>query len=341
LVGVRAGRLVSLLLLLQTRGRMTAQALADELEVSVRTVYRDVESLGAAGVPIYADRGPAGGYQLLDGYRTRLTGMTSDEAGSLYLAGMPGPAAELGLGSVLAAAELKLRASLPGELADRADRVRERFHLDAPGWFRADEPTPYLSTVASAVWDCRQLEIRYRRWKAPREVTRTLDPLGVVLKAGRWYLVAGSASRITTYRVTNILEAEVLPSPAVRPPEFDLAGFWLEWTDRYERSVYRGSATVRMTTAALDRMAYVFPPEMSRQARASAGPPDATGWLVTTVPIESVQHGHIELLKLGAEAEILDPPELRSLFTATAHQMARTYPQDPTPTAPSPTAPDP
>src|SRR3954464_6003157 len=188
---VRASRLVSLLLLLQTRGRMTAGELAEELEVSVRTVYRDVESLGAAGVPVYADRGPAGGYQLLDGYRTRLTGMTGDEAGTLFLAGVPGPAAELGLGSVLPAAELKLRASLPGELADRADRVRERFHLDAPGWFRADEPTPYLSTVASAVWDSRQLAIRYRRWKAPREVSRTLDPLGVVLKAGRWYLVAG------------------------------------------------------------------------------------------------------------------------------------------------------
>lgn len=304
---------------------MTAQAIADELEVSVRTVYRDVESLGAAGVPIYADRGPAGGYQLLAGYRTRLTGMTSDEAGSLYLAGIPGPAAELGLGSVLAAAELKLRASLPGELADRADRVRERFHLDAPGWFRADEPTPHLSTVASAVWDARQLEVRYRRWKAPREVTRTLDPLGVVLKAGRWYLVAGSGARTTTYRVTNILEAEALETPAVRPPDFDLADFWQEWTERYERSVYRETATVRMTTAALDRMAFVFPPEMSRQARASAGPPDPSGWLTTAVPIESIRHGHIELLKLGADAEVLAPPELRAMFAATAHQMARTY----------------
>ncbi|MCY1144617.1 WYL domain-containing protein [Actinoplanes sp. Pm04-4] len=322
---MRADRLLSLLLLLQTRGRMTAQGLADELEVSVRTVYRDIESLGAAGVPVYADRGPAGGYQLLDGYRTRLTGLTSDEAGTIFLAGMPGPAAELGLGSVLAAAQLKLRASLPGELADRADRVRERFHLDAPGWFRAGEPVPYLSTVADAVWSGRRIEMRYRRWKAPREVTRTLHPLGIVLKAGRWYLVAATDTRTTAYRVSNILDAELLDEPASRPEGFELAAFWDEWTERYERSVYTGTATVRMTAAALDRMAFVFPPEMSRVARAEAGDPDEAGWLVTRVPIESVRHGHIELLKLGADAEVLDPPELRAAFAETARGLAATY----------------
>jgi predicted DNA-binding transcriptional regulator YafY len=322
---MRASRLVSLLLLLQTRGRMTARELADELEVSVRTVYRDVESLGTAGVPVYADRGPTGGYQLLAGYRTRLTGLTGDEAGTLFLAGMPGPAAELGLGSLLAAAELKLRASLPGELADRADRVRERFHLDAPGWFRTDEPTPFLSTVAEAVWSSQMLSVRYRRWKAPREVTRALHPLGVVLKAGRWYLVATTEERTTAYRVANILDAENLPDPAHRPDGFDLAAWWHEWTERYERSVYTATATVRMTEAALQFMAFVFPPEMSRVARESAGPADADGWLVTTVPIESVQHGHTELLKLGATAEVLTPPELRDRFTETARALAETY----------------
>ncbi|HEY0699180.1 MAG TPA: HTH domain-containing protein, partial [Micromonospora sp.] len=208
---MRADRLLSLLLLLQTRGRMTAQELADALEVSVRTVYRDVESLGAAGVPVYADRGPAGGYRLLDGYRTRLTGMTAVEAESLFLAGMPGPAAELGLGPVLATAERKLLAALPSRSAEEGWRVRQRFHFDAPGWFRTPEHTPHLAGLADAVWRERLVEIRYRRWKTPREVTRRLAPLGVVLKAGRWYLVAadirGDVSggraddRVRTYRV--------------------------------------------------------------------------------------------------------------------------------------------
>ncbi|MEV6493548.1 WYL domain-containing protein, partial [Actinoplanes sp. NPDC051633] len=323
---MRAGRLISLLLLLQNRGRMTAQALADELEVSVRTVYRDVESLGASGVPIFADRGPAGGYQLLDGYRTRLTGLTGEEAGTLFLAGMPGPAAELGLGSVLAAAELKLRAALPGELGDRADRVRDRFHLDAPGWFRADEPVPHLAVLAGAVWEGRRLSVRYRRWKAPREVSRTLSPLGVVLKAGRWYLVAsGPAGRITAYRVASVLEAAVLDEPAERPDGFDLAAFWREWTERYENSVYTSSATVRMTTRALEFTAFVFPPEMSRVARAEASAPDATGWATTRVPIESIKHGHTELLKLGADAEVLAPPELREMLAETTRGLAALY----------------
>ncbi len=191
--GMRASRLVRVLLLLQARGRRTAAELAAELDVSVRTVYRDVESLSAAGVPVYADRGPAGGYRLVDGYRTRLTGMTAGEAESLFLAGMPGPAAELGLGTVLAAAELKLLAALPPELRSRAVRVRERFHMDAPGWFREADEVPWLAAVADAVWNQHALRVHYRRWGA-QEVTRVIEPLGIVLKAGTWYLVAAPAS---------------------------------------------------------------------------------------------------------------------------------------------------
>jgi predicted DNA-binding transcriptional regulator YafY len=285
-----------------------------------------VESLGAAGVPVYAERGPLGGYRLLDGYRTRLTGLTAGEAEALFLAGMPGPAAELGLGSVLAAAELKLRAALPAELADRGGRMRQRFHLDAPTWFREPEPTPHLAELARAVWEDRRVEVRYRRWKTPREVTRALAPLGVVLKAGRWYLVADAGGQVRTYRVGAILDLTVRDERFDRPDGFDLARCWQEHADRYERNVYRDEARVRMTVAALELATHVLPPAMSRAARAAADEPDPAGWVHTTVPIESVKHGHVELLKLGAQVEVLAPAELRERFTATAHALAALYP---------------
>ena len=160
---MRASRLVSLLLLLQTRGQLTAGELARELEVSERTIHRDVEALSASGVPIYAERGVHGGIRLVDGYRTRLTGMTADEAEALFLAGIPGPAAELGLGTVVAAAQLKVLASLPPELRTRASRLVERFHLDAGEWFGTSQPVPHLGTLAEAVWEARRIAITYDR----------------------------------------------------------------------------------------------------------------------------------------------------------------------------------
>ncbi len=176
---MRASRLVNLLLLLQTRGRMPAVELARELEVSVRTVYRDVDALGEAGVPIYGERGPHGGIRLVGGYRTRLTGLTPEEAQALFLSGLPGPAAELGLASVVAAARLKVLAALPPELGARAGRLTQRFHLDAPRWFQSREEVPHLETLARAAWEDQPLEIVYER--PDRAVTRHIEPLGLVL----------------------------------------------------------------------------------------------------------------------------------------------------------------
>ena len=322
---MRASRLLSLLLLLQTRGRLTAQELAGELEVSVRTVYRDVESLGAAGVPIYADRGPAGGYQLLDGYRTRLTGLNADEAESLFLAGLPGPAAELGLGAVLATAELKLLAALPPGLRDSAGRLRERFHLDPTGWFYGDEPAPHLAAVAAAIWEQRAIRVRYRRAGRSGEVTRTLEPLGVVLKGGAWYFVARASGQPRTYRVGRILELETLDEPFERPASFDLAEFWQSWSRDFEARMYRGEAVIRLSPRGREMVQYLTAPAVYRAIEETADPPDRDGWVQAVIPIESVEHACGALLRLGAGVEVLAPPELRARIAEVVGALARIY----------------
>src|SRR3954451_4162149 len=221
---MRASRLVALLLLLQTRGQLTAGELARELEVSERTVHRDVEALSAAGVPVYAERGAHGGIRLVDGYRTRLTGMTPEEAEALFLAGLPGPAAELGLGTVVAAAQLKVLASLPPELRARASRLVERFHLDAAAWYHADEPVPLLGPLSEAVWESQRIEIGYDR--GDKTVDRILEPLGLVLKAGVRYLVAAAYGQPRTYPVSRMTRVAALDERFERPPGFDLPTFW-------------------------------------------------------------------------------------------------------------------
>jgi len=243
---MRASRLLSILLLLQARGRMTARQLADELEVSARTIYRDVESLHAAGIPLYGDAGHAGGYRLLDGFRTRLTGLTEAEADSFVLAGMPGPADELGHGAAVAALQLKLQAALPRELRDRADRAAQRFHLDAPGWYQDGDRSDHLAATAEAVWRQRRVRVRYRGWAG--EVTRVLDPLGMVLKGGRWYVVAGP--RPATYRVNQILDLEPLEETFDRPHGFDLAAFWRAHVVDFRQRLFRGEAVIRLSPAA-------------------------------------------------------------------------------------------
>ncbi|CAL9388936.1 hypothetical protein SUDANB95_01212 [Actinosynnema sp. ALI-1.44] len=321
MTSMRAGRLLSLLLLLQARGRMTAQELADELEVSVRTVYRDVEALSAAGVPVYADRGPTGGYQLLDGYRTRLTGLTGEEAESLFFAGMPGPAAELGLGTVVAAAQLKVLAALPPELRSRAGRIRERFHLDAGGWFRQSEDMPFLADIADAVWNPVTLRLRYRRWGS-QVVERTVGPLGLVLKAGLWYLVADSDGQARTYRVARVEALEPTGEPFQRPETFDLATFWAEWSQRFEERMYPERVTVKVTGAGL-RAARVLLSLAASRALESVVPQGE--WTTVEIPTESLDHALVDLLRLGPEAEVVAPPELRERIKARIEATALRY----------------
>jgi predicted DNA-binding transcriptional regulator YafY len=323
---MRASRLLSALLLLQTHGRMSARALAESLDVSVRTVYRDMTALGAAGVPVYAEGGPDGGYQLVDGFRTRLTGLTEDEARVLFLTGLPGPAAELGLGALVSAAELKLAAALPPSLLDSANRVRDRFHLDAPGWYTHGDASPHLGRVAEALWQQRRIQVGYRRWKAPTDVRRTLEPLGLVLKAGVWYLVAMAdrGHSVRTYKVNQILDLDVTGERFERPSTFDLREYWTGYLSDYRDRLHQGEATVRFSPNAMDRLTDLVSPEV-RAAVDRTGTPGADGWVTATVPIESLIHAEGQFLRFGADVEVLRPARLRSRLAATARGLADLY----------------
>jgi predicted DNA-binding transcriptional regulator YafY len=312
---MRASRLVQLLLLLQSRGRITAAVLAEELEVSERTIHRDVDALSAAGVPIYAERGPHGGIQLVDGYRTRLTGLTGDEAEALFLSGLPGPAAELGLGTVVAAARLKVLASLPTELRARASRLVERFHLDAAGWFQAGEKVPHLAALAEAVWEAKRMRIRYRRGDSA--VERVIDPLGLVLKAGIWYVVALTDGDVRTYRARRILDAEPTGESFDRPAAFDLAGHWSESIAAYERGTPRVSVTVRVDPDALGVLADVVGERALRRAE-RLEEADMDGWYRLRIDVDWPEEVPGRLLAVGGALEILDPPEIRERAIALA-----------------------
>ncbi|WP_253814844.1 helix-turn-helix transcriptional regulator [Nocardia amikacinitolerans] len=320
---MRASRLVQLLLLLQTRGRISAPELAAELEVSVRTVYRDVEALSAAGVPVYSEPGRRGGVRLVDGYRTRLTGLTSEEADAVLLAGLPDAAADLGLGTVLATAQLKVLAALPPELRGRATRIAERVHIDAPGWFHRPEETPTLAVIADALWHDRRLDVRYGR--KDREVRRLLDPLGLVSKAGTWYLVARHEADIRSYRVSRILDAAPTGDFFDRPDDFELAAHWAAAQHEFARSMLRVRARCRIDAKHVRLLRLGFEPAAVAEALASMGEPDAAGWVVVTLAAESypvLAHG---ILPLGEYAEVLDPPELRAQLARTAAAMAQRY----------------
>ncbi|MFF3560831.1 helix-turn-helix transcriptional regulator [Streptomyces sp. NPDC002574] len=321
---MRASRLVSLLLLLQARGRRTAQQLADELEVSVRTIYRDVQSLHEAGIPLYGDAGPEGGYRLVDGYRTRLTGLTAEETQAWFLAALPDPAAQLGLGEAAAAARLKFSAALPPALREPAERIRERFHLDAPGWYSPGEETPHLPAVADAVWNRRAVRVRYRRWREPEETERRLEPYGLVLKAGRWYVVARGDGGLRTYRVDQILAVAVLGETFEAETGFDLAAYWRAYLADFHARLHQGEALIRLSPRGAERLPQLLSHAVAR-AVAERAEPDVDGWVRALVPIESLSHAHTEFLRLGPDLEVLEPLPLRELLVGSARGLAALY----------------
>ncbi|MFE4049951.1 helix-turn-helix transcriptional regulator [Streptomyces sp. YIM B13518] len=322
---MRAARLIKMVLLLQSRPSMTAAELARELEVSERTVTRDAQALSEAGVPVYADRGRIGGYRLVGGYRTRLTGLARGEAEALFLSGVPGALREMGLEDTASAARLKVSAALLPSLRDASRTAAQRFHLDAPNWFHEPDTPELLPAVADAVWDDRRIAARYRRGEHAAE--RELEPYGLVLKAGVWYLcarVSGHGS-FRVYRIDRFTAVEAGAERFEREPDFDLPAFWEERAEQFARSILRAEVVVRLSAKGARRLPHTVDPLSAREALARAGGPDGSGWVTVTLPVESEEVAHDQLTALGAEAEVLAPASLRERFAAEAARLAELY----------------
>ncbi|MFD5112563.1 helix-turn-helix transcriptional regulator [Streptomyces sp. NPDC058220] len=320
---MRAARLIKMVLLLQSRPSMTAAELARELAVSERTITRDAQALSEAGVPVYADRGRCGGYRLVGGYRTRLTGLARGEAEALFLSGVPGALREMGLDDLSSAARLKVSAALLPSLRDASDSAAQRFHLDAPGWYQEPETPELLPVIAEAVWGDRLLSARYRRQDT--EVERELAPYGLVLKAGVWYLCAGAQGAFRVYRIDRFTAAEPMQERFVRDESFDLPGFWEERAAQFARSLLRTEIVVRLSAEGVRRLPYVVDRAAAREAIEAAGPPDGQGLLTVTLPVEAEEVAYTQLITLGPEAEVLEPAALRGRFAETAERMRALY----------------
>jgi predicted DNA-binding transcriptional regulator YafY len=315
---MRADRLISILMLLQSRGRMTARVLADELMVSERTIYRDVEALCSSGVPIYTEHGPGGGFALLDSYRTNLTGMTEDELRALFMLSVPAPLERLGVSQELRSALLKLSAALPGERRANETLVQQRFLLDW-AWFHTDEPVPNLNVLQQGVWQNRRVILSYLLPFGVAVEAQAVDPYGLVAKAGAWFLVAARAGYPVVYRVSSLLEARLSDETFERRPDFDLAAFWRAWCLGYEQERESYPVLVRVSPRIRPLLRLYF-----GQVELPA-PAAGDEWQTITLRFESLEAARGKLLAAGRAVEVLEPEALRCSLVDFAQQIVEFY----------------
>jgi predicted DNA-binding transcriptional regulator YafY len=320
---MRADRLLSILMLLQSQGRMTAKSLADELEVSERTIYRDMDALSAAGIPVYAERGPGGGCALMDNYRTTLTGLTEDEVHALFMLSIPSPLAKLGVSQELKTALLKLSASLPMSQQHNELKVRQRIHLDSSWWFQSEEPTPFLRILHQAVWEDRKLRLTYRI-RFEDKIQRVVEPYGLVAKAGIWYLLFKRDARFRILRASKILDAELTDDIFCRELDFDLQESWEIHCDEYEENRSFYSVLLRIAPHFMDYLPFFFG-EPIRDRIKMADPPDGEGWIQLSISYDSLEAARDRILGFGSAVEVLEPEPLRKSIIDYADQIARLY----------------
>jgi predicted DNA-binding transcriptional regulator YafY len=320
---MRADRLISLLVLLQARGRMTARELAEELEVSERTIYRDIDALSAAGVPVYGEAGREGGYALLDPYRTTLTGLTAGEVRALFMLSIPAALTDLGLSQELKQALLKLSAALPpGRRADE-EHVRQRFYLDTAWPDQEGGPVPHLQTLYQAIWKDRRICLTYRPLP-PVEVEQCVDPYGLVAKAGAWHLICARKGGMRVHRVSDLITVSLLDETFERSEGFDLEDFWKTWCVQraHRRAIY--PVKVRVTADMLPFLPMYFGGGIKAKIL-QAGPPDEDGWITLELPFESLEAARDQLLAFGRGIEVMSPRALRESILDYAAQITALY----------------
>lgn len=288
----------------------------------MRTIYRDIDQLSLAGIPVTSERGFEGGYRLLDGYRLTLNNMSADEAQALFMTGLPGQITELGLGAVMASAERKLAVALPEGLRQSAELARNRFHLDAMTWFGEPDQPEHLVALAAAVWNCRQLKLRYQSWK--EEKTLLTEPLGLVLKGGIWYLASCTDSEVRTYRVSRIIDLSDTSTSFERPADFDLARYWSQNTERFEAESYPCHARLRLSEQGLQLARHLLPGYGAMRMHV-AETADDDGWFEASMPVASAEIAASDLLRLGADVEVLEPAELRDYLCDVVARLTAIY----------------
>jgi predicted DNA-binding transcriptional regulator YafY len=306
---MRADRLLSILLLLQIHRRLTARDLASRLEVSERTIHRDMEALSTAGIPVTAERGASGGWALVDNYRTDLTGLTDSEIQALFLNAPSLLLADLGLRQASEAALLKLLAALPSIHRRDAEFIRQRILVDVPGWQRIEEAIPTLPDLQDAIWHDRQVRMVYQRSDGPAD--RLVEPLGLVAKGSVWYLIAASNGDIRTYRVSRIQSVTITSEPVTRPAGFDLNDYWQRSTAEFRANLPRYTVELRATEEALNRLHGWF--RFVRVTKQT--PPDADGWCTMSVDFEVEDQAIVVLRGLGDDVQVIKPEGLKRLLS--------------------------
>jgi predicted DNA-binding transcriptional regulator YafY len=320
---MRADRLISLLMLLQARGRTTARELAEELEVSERTIYRDIDALSAAGVPVYGEAGREGGYALLDPYRTSLTGLTAGEVRALFMLSIPEALADLGMSQELKQALLKLSAALPaGRRADE-EQVRQRFYLDTTWADEEGGPVPHLQTLYQAVWQDRRIRLTYRPLP-PVEIEQCVDPYGLVAKAGAWHLVCARQGGMRVHRVSDLITVSLLDETFERPEGFDLGDFWKAWCAERAQMQAVYPVNVRISGEMVPFLPMYFG-EGIKAKIIQAGPADEDGWITLELSFESLEAARDRLLAFGRGMEVLSPRALRESILDYAAQITALY----------------